>query len=90
MVFQELRSSMKVRAALVILISLFILSLPLFASQYVTYLMLTFFAYAIMVLGLNLFGYTGLLPSAMPLYGRRRLHRRVSPGNFPSRTWRPS
>jgi branched-chain amino acid transport system permease protein len=59
---QELRSSMKVKAALVILISLSTLSLPLFTSQYVTYLMLTFFAYAIMVLGLNLlFGYTGLL-----------------------------
>lgn len=50
------------KRSLLIFIFLLILSLPFFASQYVTYLMLTFFAYAIMVLGLNLlFGYTGLL-----------------------------
>lgn len=45
-----------------ILLPLLFLALPFFGSQYVIYLMLTFFTYAIMVLGLNLlFGYTGLL-----------------------------
>ena len=50
------------KVAFLILVSISILMFPLFASQYLNYLMLTFFAYAIMVLGLNLlFGYTGLL-----------------------------
>lgn len=47
-----------------ILSGVFILFLlfPLFTSEYVTYLTLTFFAYGITLLGLNLlFGYTGLL-----------------------------
>ncbi len=39
-----------------------ILILPRVGSQYVSYLMLTFFGYAVVLLGLNLlFGYTGLL-----------------------------
>lgn len=50
------------KVAFLILLAVSVLVLPLFASLYVNYLMLTFFAYAIMVLGLNLlFGYTGLL-----------------------------
>lgn len=50
------------KIALLCFVFLLFLVLPLFASQYMNYLMLTFFAYAIMVLGLNLlFGYTGLL-----------------------------
>jgi len=45
-----------------IAIVFFILILPRVGSQYVSYLMLTFFGYAVVLLGLNLlFGYTGLL-----------------------------
>jgi len=52
----------RTRAITFIVIGLLFLGLPLFSSQYVSYLMLTFFSYAITVLGLNLlFGYTGLL-----------------------------
>lgn len=59
----EMKGSLKnVSIVFFILAFLFFLGLPFFGSQYVNYLMLTFFAYAIMVLGLNLlFGYTGLL-----------------------------
>jgi len=43
-------------------IAFFILTLPRFGGQYIPYLMLTFFGYAVALLGLNLlFGYTGLL-----------------------------
>jgi branched-chain amino acid transport system permease protein len=50
------------KIGLLCFVCLLFLVLPLFASQYMNYLMLTFFAYAIMVLGFNLlFGYTGLL-----------------------------
>jgi branched-chain amino acid transport system permease protein len=45
-----------------IAIVLFIIILPRLGNQYVSYLMLTFFGYAVALLGLNLlFGYTGLL-----------------------------
>jgi branched-chain amino acid transport system permease protein len=58
----ERMSSKKTRVVIFVIIGLLLLGLPLFASQYISYLMLNFFAYAIMVLGLNLlFGYTGLL-----------------------------
>ncbi len=46
-----------------------LLLLPLVASQFVSYLMLTFFAYAIIVIGFNLlFGYTGLLSFGHALF----------------------
>ena len=60
--WKEILSLKKTKTFLLIVAGLFLLGLPLFAGQYLNYLMLTFFAYAIMVLGLNLlFGYTGLL-----------------------------
>src|SRR4030042_2040623 len=60
--WQEIMSLKSTKGLILIVVGLLFLGLPLFASQYVSYLMLTFFAYAIMVLGLNLlFGYTGLL-----------------------------
>jgi branched-chain amino acid transport system permease protein len=59
---QILQFSKNAKVAFLILVSILILMLPFFVSQYLNYLMLTSFAYAIMVLGLNLlFGYTGLL-----------------------------
>jgi len=59
---QMIQSLKNAKVAFLVFISILVLVLPFFASQYVNYLMLTFFAYAIMVLGLNLlFGYTGLL-----------------------------
>lgn len=63
MEFQQIMKLFKnTKIVFLILVSFSLLALPFFASQYVNYLMLTFFAYAIMVLGLNLlFGYTGLL-----------------------------
>jgi branched-chain amino acid transport system permease protein len=48
---------------------LFLLSLPLFAGQFLSYLMLTFFAYAVTVMGFNLLlGYTGLLSFGHALF----------------------
>ena len=59
---QDILSLKSTKVSILIVVGLLFLGFPLFASQYVSYLMLTFFAYAIMVLGLNLlFGYTGLL-----------------------------
>jgi branched-chain amino acid transport system permease protein len=52
-----------------IVLGLGILLFPLFASQYNTYLMLSFFPYAIILLGFNLlFGYTGLLTFGHALF----------------------
>lgn len=65
----EIASLKKVRISLVILVGLFLLGLPLLTTQFVSYLMLTFFAYAITVIGLNLlFGYTGLLSFGHALF----------------------
>ncbi|NIS71558.1 MAG: branched-chain amino acid ABC transporter permease, partial [Proteobacteria bacterium] len=42
---------------------------PFFASQYYAYLMLSFFAYGVVLLGLNLlFGYTGLVSFGHALF----------------------
>ena len=66
---QEISSLNNVRILVPIVIGLFLLGLPLFASQFVNYLMLTFFAYAITVIGFNLlFGYTGLLSFGHALF----------------------
>jgi branched-chain amino acid transport system permease protein len=66
---QEISSLKNVRILVPIVIGLFLLGLPLFASQFVNYLMLTFFAYAITVIGFNLlFGYTGLLSFGHALF----------------------
>jgi len=66
---QEISSLKNVKILLPILIGLFLVGLPLFASQFVNYLMLTFFAYAITVIGFNLlFGYTGLLSFGHALF----------------------
>ncbi len=52
-----------------IVISLAVLVFPFFASQYYTYLMLSFFPYAIILLGFNLLlGYTGLLTFGHALF----------------------
>jgi len=65
----EMASFKKVRISLAILAGLFLVGLPLFTTQFVSYLMLTFFAYAITVIGLNLlFGYTGLLSFGHALF----------------------
>ena len=57
------------KIVLVILAGLFLLSLPVWTSQFISYLMLTFFAYAITVIGFNLlFGYTGLLSFGHALF----------------------
>jgi branched-chain amino acid transport system permease protein len=67
--WQEIASLRKARILLLIIVGLFLLGLPLFASQFINYLMLTFFAYAITVIGLNLlFGYTGLLSFGHALF----------------------
>jgi branched-chain amino acid transport system permease protein len=66
---QEISSLKNMRRHVPIIIGLFLLGLPLFASQFVNYLMLTFFAYAITVIGFNLlFGYTGLLSFGHALF----------------------
>ena len=52
-----------------VLAGLFLLGLPFWTGQFVSYLMLTFFAYAITVIGFNLlFGYTGLLSFGHALF----------------------
>jgi branched-chain amino acid transport system permease protein len=57
------------KALAIIVISFVVLVFPFFASQYHTYLMLTFFAYAVILLGYNLlFGYTGLLSFGHALF----------------------
>jgi branched-chain amino acid transport system permease protein len=54
---------------LLVAIVLFFLILPRVGSQYVSYLMLTFFGYGVALLGLNLlFGYTGLLSFGHALF----------------------
>jgi branched-chain amino acid transport system permease protein len=66
---QEISSLKNVKILVPIISGLFLLGLPLFASQFVNYLMLTFFAYAITVIGFNLlFGYTGLLSFGHALF----------------------
>jgi branched-chain amino acid transport system permease protein len=67
--WQETTSHKNVKILGLIIIGLFLLGLPLFASQFLNYLMLTFFAYAITVIGFNLlFGYTGLLSFGHALF----------------------
>ncbi len=54
---------------LVIVAGLILLGLPLFGGEFLSYLMLTFFAYAITVIGFNLlFGYAGLLSFGHALF----------------------
>ncbi len=65
----EVTSLKSFRVVLLIVASLFLLGLPLFTGQFISYLMLTFFAYAITVVGFNLlFGYTGLLSFGHALF----------------------
>jgi branched-chain amino acid transport system permease protein len=65
----EVTSLKNFRVVLLIVVSLFLLGLPLFTGQFISYLMLTFFAYAITVVGFNLlFGYTGLLSFGHALF----------------------
>jgi len=67
--WQEITSLKNIKILVLIIIGLFLLGLPLFASQFLNYLMLTFFAYAITVIGFNLlFGYTGLLSFGHALF----------------------
>lgn len=50
------------KAIVLVAAFIFLVGLPFFATHYISYLILIFFAYGITVLGLNLlFGYTGLL-----------------------------
>jgi branched-chain amino acid transport system permease protein len=57
------------RIFVIIVAGLFLIAFPFWASQFVSYLMLTFFAYAITVIGFNLlFGYTGLLSFGHALF----------------------
>ncbi len=65
----EVASLKSFRIVALIAVSLFLLGLPLFTGQFISYLMLTFFAYAITVVGFNLlFGYTGLLSFGHALF----------------------
>ena len=65
----EVTSLKSFRIVVLVVVSLFLLGLPLFTGQFVSYLMLTFFAYAITVVGFNLlFGYTGLLSFGHALF----------------------
>ena len=67
--WQEITSLRKFRIGVLVLAALFLFGLPFWASQFVSYLMLTFFAYAITVIGFNLlFGYTGLLSFGHALF----------------------
>jgi branched-chain amino acid transport system permease protein len=53
----------------ILAIALFFIILPRLGSQYVSYLILTFFGYAVALLGFNLlFGYTGLLSFGHALF----------------------
>ena len=65
----EVTSLKSFRIVVLVVVSLFLLRLPLFTGQFVSYLMLTFCAYAITVVGFNLlFGYTGLLSFGHALF----------------------
>ena len=65
----EVTSLKSFRIVVLVVVSLFLLGLPLFTGQFISYLMLTFFAYAITVVGFNLlFGYTGLLSFGHALF----------------------
>ena len=65
----EVTSLKSFRIVVLGVVSLFLLGLPLFTGQFISYLMLTFFAYAITVVGFNLlFGYTGLLSFGHALF----------------------
>ncbi len=67
--WQEITSLRNFRIFVLVVVGLFLLGLPFWASQFVSYLMLTFFAYAITVTGFNLlFGYTGLLSFGHALF----------------------
>jgi branched-chain amino acid transport system permease protein len=53
----------------VIVVGLILLGLPLFGGEFLSYLVLTFFAYAVTVIGFNLlFGYAGLLSFGHALF----------------------
>jgi len=66
---ETMTSRKQVKIAIGIVIGILLLSLPLIASEFFNYLMLTFFAYAITVIGFNiLFGYTGLLSFGHALF----------------------
>ena len=59
----------KTKTWVFIAVFLFFLILPRFGIQYISYLMLTFFGYAVALLGFNLlFGYTGLLSFGHALF----------------------
>ena len=59
----------KTRTWVFIAVFLFFLILPRIGSQYISYLILTFFGYAVALLGFNLlFGYTGLLSFGHALF----------------------
>ena len=65
----EVTSPKSFRIVVLVVGGLFLLGLPLWTSQFISYLMLTFFAYAITVIGFNLlFGYTGLLSFGHALF----------------------
>jgi branched-chain amino acid transport system permease protein len=67
--WQEITSLRNFRISVLVVGGVFLLGLPFLASQFVSYLMLTFFAYAITVIGFNLlFGYTGLLSFGHALF----------------------
>ena len=66
---REIPSLKNFRIMVLVAAGLFLLGLPLWASQFISYLMLTFFAYAITVIGFNLlFGYAGLLSFGHALF----------------------
>jgi len=66
---QIIPSHKRVEIAIGIAVGLLVLSLPLIASEFLSYLMLTFFAYGVTVIGFNLlFGYTGLLSFGHALF----------------------
>ncbi|MGA2106889.1 MAG: branched-chain amino acid ABC transporter permease [Syntrophorhabdales bacterium] len=59
----------KLKTPTIVVAGLVLATLPLFGGQFLNYLMLTFFAYAITVMGFNLlFGYTGLLSFGHALF----------------------
>jgi len=65
----EVTSLKSFRIVVLVVGGLFLLGLPMWTSQFISYLMLTFFAYAITVIGFNLlFGYTGLLSFGHALF----------------------
>ncbi len=67
--WQAITSLINVKIWGLVIVGLFLIGLPLLVSQFVSYLMLTFFAYAITVIGFNLlFGYAGLLSFGHALF----------------------